>query len=213
MPTSAFKIDPAIAAVLSEQSLGKLIKEACEVWKNNTERQFDMYREGFWFFFDDGMLSLKMEHGDRMWQNELEVNDDNGPGVEHHSQRSTRVECPYGMVLVRMIAPESCDFFGEPLEWTFGDTATVRNVKQYYIWELKWVIGSWVRLLDIHVLHADEIVESEKKLRDISRDQIELVINLKIEGDSGPLCVRCGGPCLRIMGDECGMCHRARASP
>ena len=94
MPTRAFKMDPAIAVVLSEQSLGKLIKEACEVWKNNTERHFDMYLEGFWLFFDDGMLSLEMELGDRMWQNELEVDDDNDPGVEHPRKRSKRVEHP-----------------------------------------------------------------------------------------------------------------------
>ena len=84
MPTRTFKMDPAIGVVLSEQSLGKLIKEACKVWKNNTERRFNIHLEGFSFFFDGKILSLER-------QNELEVDDDSDPGVEHPCKRSKGV--------------------------------------------------------------------------------------------------------------------------
>ena len=85
----AFVMDPAISAVLSENALGKLIKEACEVWKNGTGRHFDMYFEGFWFFFDDGMLSLERQH-------KLGVDDDEfeDPGGEDPCKRSKGVEPP-----------------------------------------------------------------------------------------------------------------------
>ena len=89
MQSRAFVMDPAISAVLSENALGKLIKEACEVWKNGTEKHFDMYFEGFWFFFDNAILSLTREYELGVDHDEVE-----DPGVEDPGKCSKGVEPP-----------------------------------------------------------------------------------------------------------------------